>query len=167
MKIKWYHILILALAIFLGWHLGRKNPKIVVETIYDTRIDTITVDSIIYDTDTLILPQGEIDTSAVVGAFYKKKAFDTTIVSNEVKIKFTGSLYENTLRDVVFETQNLRPTQVVTQMKWSVWGGANLGTNLVAPSISIQNNKHQFNIGYNIVGEHKFIFGYKYRLWQN
>lgn len=167
MTIKWYHITILAAAIFLGWHLGSKNPKVVVETIYDTRIDTVTVDSIIYDTDTLILPQGKIDTNAVLEAFYKKKTFDTTIVSNEVTIKFTGNLYENTLRNVVFETQNLRPTQVVTEMKWSIWGGALVGNQVFAPSVDLQYANHKLGVGYNLIGDNQLIFSYKYMLWQN
>lgn len=165
MQIKWYHIILLALAIFLGWHLGHKNPKVVVETIYDTRVDTVQVDSIIYDTDTLVLPQKPIDTNAVVEAFYRKKTFDTTIVSNEVKIKFTGYLYENKLRNVVFETQNLRPTQVVTEMKWSLWGGVSIGNQVFAPSIDLQYANHELGVGYNLLGENQIILSYKYRIW--
>lgn len=167
MVVKWYHILIVAACLFLGWHLGRKNPKVVVETIYDTSVDTLYIDSIVYDTDTLILPPSPIDTNAVVNDYYRKRTVDTTITVNEVKIKFTGSLYENRIKDIQFNVQNLKPTQIVKEMKWSVWGGATLGTNLIAPSISIQNQRHQFNVGYNMIGENRFIFGYKYRLWEN
>lgn len=168
MTIKWYHILALVVAILLGWYLGSSDPEVVVETKYDTRIDTVTIESIVHDTDTLILPPRPIDTNAVVEAFYRKKTFDTTVVSNEVKIKFTGSLYENQLRNVVFETQNLRPTQIVREMTWSFWGGFVVGTNIVAPSISVQRDNHQFGLSYNLVGdEQRFLMSYKYRLWHN
>ena len=73
MQVKWYHILVIALAVFLGWHLGQKKPKVVVDTIYDTRIDTIKVKELIYDTNTLILPQKPIDTNAVVEAFVQER----------------------------------------------------------------------------------------------
>lgn len=167
MQVKWYHILVIALAVFLGWHLGQKNPKVVVDTIYDTRIDTIKVKELIYDTDTLILPQKPIDTNAVVEAFYRKKTIDTTVTVNQVKIKFTGSLYENNLSNLVFETQNLRPTQVVTEMKWSLWGGASVGNQVFAPSLDLQYANHELGVGYNLIGDNQLIFSYKYKIWEN
>ena len=164
MQIKWQHIVLLLVAFIAGWYLSQRKEVVTVKTIYDTRVDTITIDSIVYDTDTLILPQS-IDTAAVVEAFYTKRKIDTTIISNEVKIKFTGSLYENTLRNVVFQTQNLRPTQVVQEMKWSLWGGVNLGNNVFAPSIDLQYANHELGIGYNLLGDNQLLFSYKYRLW--
>lgn len=164
MQIKWQHIVLLLVAFIAGWYLSQRKKVVKVKTIYDTRVDTITIDSIVYDTDTLILPQS-IDTAAVVEAFYTKRKIDTTIISNEVKIKFTGSLYENTLRNVVFQTQNLRPTQVVQEMKWSLWGGVSLGNNVFAPSIDLQYANHELGIGYNLLGDNQLLFSYKYRLW--
>lgn len=164
MQIKWQHIVLLLVAFIAGWYLSQRKGVVTVKTIYDTRVDTITIDSIVYDTDTLILPQS-IDTAAVVEAFYTKRKIDTTIISNEVKIKFTGSLYENTLRNVVFQTQNLRPTQVVQEMKWSLWGGVNLGNNVFAPSIDLQYANHELGVGYNLLGDNQLLFSYKYRLW--
>lgn len=164
MQIKWQHIVLLLVAFIAGWYLSQRKEVVKVKTIYDTRVDTITIDSIVYDTDTLILPQS-IDTAAVVEAFYTKRKIDTTIISNEVKIKFTGSLYENTLRNVVFQTQNLRPTQVVQEMKWSLWGGVSLGNNVFAPSIDLQYANHELGIGYNLLGDNQLLFSYKYRLW--
>lgn len=164
MQIKWQHIVLLLVAFIAGWYLSQRKEVVTVKTIYDTRVDTITIDSIVYDTDTLILPQS-IDTAAVVEAFYTKRKIDTTIISNEVKIKFTGSLYENTLRNVVFQTQNLRPTQVVQEMKWSLWGGVNLGNNVFAPSIDLQYANHELGVGYNLLGDNQLLFSYKYRLW--
>lgn len=165
MTFKWYHIVFLVASVLLGLYLGRKTPKVVVETIYDTRIDTVSVDLIVYNTDTLILPS-EIDTNAVVEAFYSKRKFDTTIVSNEVKIKFTGSLYENTLRNVVFETQNLRPTQLVKELKWSFSVGGTVGVNIFSPTIYSQYENHEFGVGYNLIGEGGFLITYKYKFYE-
>jgi len=158
---KWYHIVLLAASILLGVYLGRKSPKVVVETIYDTKIDTVAISSIVYNTDTIIIPS-KIDTNAVVEAFYSKRKFDTMVVSNEVKIKFTGSLYENTLRNVVFETQNLRPTQVVKELKWRFSAGGTVGLNVFSPTLYAQYDKHEVGVGYNLIGDNGFLLTYKY-----
>ena len=164
MHIKWQHIVLLLVAFIAGWYLSPTKQKVKVETIYNTKVDTVTIKEFVYDTDTLILPQS-IDTLSVVEAFYTQRKIDTTIISNEVKIKFTGSLYENTLRNVVFQTQNLRPTQVVKEMKWSLWGGVSVGNQVFAPSIDLQYANHEVGVGYNLIGENQLLFSYKYRLW--
>lgn len=165
MQIKWQHIVLLLVAFIAGWYLSQRKKVVKVKTIYDTRVDTITIDSIVYDTDTLILPQS-IDTAAVVEAFYTKRKIDTTIISNEVKIKFTGSLYENTLRNVVFQTQNLRPTQVVQEMTWSISGGVTAGRNVLAPTIYSQYANHELGVGYNLIGEGGILLTYKYTFFR-
>ena len=167
MQVKWYHIIVIVACLLLGWHLGSKNPKVVVETIYDTSVDTLYIDSIIYDTDTLVLPPRPIDTNAVVNDYYHKRTIDTTITVNEVKIKFTGSLYENNIRDVQFAVQNLKPTQVVKEMKWSIWGGASLGNQVFAPSVDLQYANHKLGVGYNLIGDNQLIFSYKYKIWES
>lgn len=169
MRVKWYHIAIVV-ALLLGAFLGRKtkggSTVRVVETIHDTIPVPFRIDSLIYVTDTIQLPS-TIDTGAVIEAFYSRRLIDTTVVVNEARIKFTGTLFENNLRNVTFSLQNLRPTQVVVEMKWSLWGGVNIGNEVLAPSISGQYDKHRAGIAYNLIGQNQLIFSYQYMLWQH
>ena len=169
MQVKWSHIFII-IALLLGLFIGRKsktnNTIRIVDTITDTVTNVIRIDSIIYK-DSIVEIPSKIDTQSVIESFYSHRLIDTTIVSNEAKIKFTGTLYENNLRHIDFKIQNLRPTQVVTEMKWSIWAGASIGKEIFLPSVDVQYDKHNVGIGYNLIGANQIVLSYKYQLWQN
>lgn len=163
-KIKWYYI---AIGFFiLGWVLSG-NYKGQTVRIIETRTDTITefvkVDSLIYKTTEVLIPS-KIDTQAVIRDFYNKRSVDTTIVINEAKIKFTGTLFENKLRDVQFNIQNLRPTQIVQEMKYSLSVGGIIGKEVIAPSASIQYDRHQLGASYNLLNG-GLLVNYHFRIW--
>lgn len=169
MQVKWSHILII-IALLLGLFIGRKTKNASTIRVVDTVTDTITreirIDSLIY-VESIVKMPSKIDTQAVIESYYSHRLIDTTIVINEARIKFTGTLYENNLRDVNFKIQNLRPTQIVKEMKWSIWAGANVGREVFAPSVDVQYDKHNVGIGYNLIGQNQITLSYKYQLWQN
>lgn len=167
MQIKWYHILVLALAVILGYYLGYKGNKTIVRTVYQDKPVYSIIDSIIYKTDTLMLPSEPIDTQAVVEDYFTSRSFDTTVVVNEVKLTFGGTVFNNKLHGLDLSVANFRPTQVVEEVKWALLGGTTVGNNIVAPTLEVQYGKHQAGVGYNLVGDNQIFLTYKYRLWQN
>ena len=168
MKVKWSHVLIIA-ALFLGLFIGRKTKSAdtirVIKTVTDTIKQEIRIDSLIYVTSIVKTPS-KIDTQAVIESYYSQRLIDTTIVINEARIKFTGTLYENHLRDVNFTIQNLRPTQIVKEMKWSIFAGASVGREIFAPTVAVQYDKHNIGVGYNLLGDNQIILSYRYLLWE-
>jgi len=169
MKVKWSHILII-ISLLLGLFIGRKTKNASTIRVVDTVTDTITreirIDSLIYVESIVKIPS-KIDTQAVIERYYSQRLIDTTIVINEAKIKFTGTLYENTLRNIDFKIQNLRPTQIVKEMKWSIFAGASVGREIFAPTVDVQYDKHNVGIGYNLIGANQIVLSYKYQLWGN
>jgi len=168
MQIKWYHIAALCVLFFFGGYFHRKgdvNTVRVVETINDTITKVVTIDSIVYRDVEILIPQ-DVDTAAVIEDYFTSRSFDTIIHQNEVKIKFTGSLFENNLQDVRFSVQNTRPTQIVKEMKWGFYVGGVIGNGIAAPTIDAQYDKHMMGVGYNLIGG-GLTFSYKYKLWEN
>jgi len=168
MKVKWSHILII-ISLLLGLFIGRKTKNAdtirVVDTVTDTITREIRIDSLIYVESIVKIPS-KIDTQAVIERYYRQRLIDTTIVINEAKIKFTGTLYENTLRNIDFKIQNLRPTQIVKEMKWSIFAGASVGREILAPTVAVQYDKHNIGVGYNLLGDNQIILSYRYLLWE-
>lgn len=168
MKVKWSHILII-ISLLLGLFIGRKTKNAdtirVVDTVTDTITREIRIDSLIYVESIVKIPS-KIDTQAVIERYYSQRLIDTTIVINEAKIKFTGTLYENTLRNIDFKIQNLRPTQIVTEMKWSIFAGASVGREMFGPTVAVQYDKHNIGVGYNLLGDNQIILSYRYLLWE-
>jgi len=167
MQVKWSHVLIIVALIF-GLFIGRKTKTAdtirLVETVTDTITQEIRIDSLIY-VKTFIKIPSKIDTQAVIKSYYSQRLIDSTIVINDVKIKFTGTLYENNFRDVNFTIQNLRPTQIVKEMKWSIFAGASVGREIFAPTVAVQYDKHNIGVGYNLLGDNQIILSYQYILW--
>lgn len=163
--IKWYHIALIFLV--LGFIAGRRVYNGSSVRVIETRTDTITqvvkVDSLIYVTERIELPS-TIDTNAVIQAFYSERLVDTTIVVNEAKIKFTGTLLENNLRNVNFSIQNLRPTQIVQEMKYSLSVGGVVGKEIIAPSVMLDIDNHKIGLGYNFLNG-GLLVNYHYRIW--
>lgn len=166
MHIKWYHIVITFLLLGLGYYLGSNNAEVVTKVVYEDKPVPYRVDSIIYKTDTLRLPQDPIDTNAVVTDYFRDRYFDTTVTVNEVKLKVEGSIFENRLQGLDFNVSNLRPIEIHTIPKWEISGGAVIGNNLFAPSIYSQYANHELGLGYNIVGEQGLVLSYKYTFWR-
>lgn len=162
--IKWYHILIVIASFALGWYLAQKEPVVKIE--YKDKPVPYKVDSIVYQTDTLKLPPDPIDTNAVVADYYRDRAFDTTIVVNEVKLNVGGSVFENRLQGLNFDIANLRPTKIEVIPTWEISGGAIIGTDLFAPSIYTGYKNHEFGVGYNVMGEQGIIVSYKYTFFR-
>lgn len=163
-------ILIVLGAIVASFFLGRRNREVkqveVVKTITDTIKQTIKVDSLVYVTNTLHIP-AKVDTNAVIQDYFTRKHISFSDTINEVKIKFTGNLFQNDLSDIKLDVTNYRPTQILREKKNGIWGGVSVGSNVIAPSVGVQVDKHLFGLSYNLISENRIIIDYKYRLWQN
>lgn len=170
MQVRISTILIILGAIVASFFLGRCNREIkkveVIKTVTDTITQTIKVDSLVYVTNTLHIPT-KIDTNAVINDYFTKKHISFSDTINEVKIKFTGNLFQNDLSDIKLTVQNNRPTQIVRELNNGIWGGVSIGADIIAPSVAVQVDKHLFGLSYNLISENRLIIDYKYRLWQN
>ena len=170
MQVRISTILIVLGAVITSFFLGRCNREVkqveVVKTITDTITQTIKVDSLVYVTNTLHIP-ANVDTNAVIQDYFTKKQISFSDTVNEVKIKFTGNLFQNNLSDVKLDVTNYRPTQILREKKNGLWGGVSIGADIIAPSVSVQVDKHMVGLSYNLISENRIIIDYKYRLWQN
>lgn len=170
MQIRISTILIVLGAILSSFFVGRCNREVkeieVIKTVTDTITETIKVDSLVYVTNTLRIP-AKVDTNAVIQDYFTKKEISFSDTINEVKIKFTGNLFKNDLSDIKLSVKNYRPTQIVRERKNGLWGGVSLGAEIIAPSVSVQIDKHMVGLSYNLISENRIIVDYKYRLWQN
>lgn len=164
MTIKWYHILTLSLAVLIGFFMGRKEP--IIETVYNDVPVEVYIDSISYVHDTLIVPSEPIDTGAIIEDYFTKKSFDTTIVVNEVRLNLGGDIYQNNLRGLNIVTSNLRPTQVVKEIKWTLSAGATLGPSVFSPTLFAGYDRHELGVGYNLIGQQGLVFTYKYDFFE-
>jgi len=157
--------LIFASAFYLGMHHERGNwesiePDVLIDTTYITEIQ--------YDTDTLLIPPGPVDTGRVVEEYFKRKTFDTTIVAvtpnSELKIKFTGSLYQNNLSDVVLQTSSGFSRPELKPKNWSVSMGAIAGLETFMPLAGIKYKRHELMVGRNLLQQNGWYIGYKMTL---
>ena len=170
MQVRISTILIVLGTVIASFFLGRCNREVkqveVVKTITDTITQTIKVDSLVYVTNTLHIP-AKVDTNAVIQDYFTKKQISFSDTVNEVKIKFTGNLFQNNLSDIKLDVTNYRPTQILREKKNGLWGGVSIGADIIAPSVSVQVDKHMVGLSYNLISENRIIIDYKYRLWQN
>lgn len=163
MNIKLHHILFLLIAAAIGFYLGKGQKEIQIKNIRDEVPVTVYLDSIEYKTDTVVLPQGPIDSASVVADYYQNRSFDTTVVVNEISLNLSGGVYQNRLRDLEFTAINFRPTKVYREYKWNVSAGLIAGPSIVAPTLSTGYKNHDFGVGYNLTGQQGLIFSYRYK----
>ena len=163
--IKWYHIVIAVIVFLLGIHVGSDSGDEVIKTVYQDVPVPYRVDSIIYQKDTLILPNEAIDTNAVVEEYFRRRTFDTNFVVNEVELSVGGTVFENELKNLDFSISNLRATEIYKQPKWTLSGGAVAGRNVFAPTISTQFANHEVGLGYNLIGDGGVLLSYKYTFY--
>lgn len=153
------------ITLLIGIYIGSQNSDEIVKTVYEDKPVPYKVDSIVYKTDTLILPNEAIDTNAVIEEYFRKRTFDTNFVVNEVELSVGGTVFENKLKNLDFSISNLRATEVYKQPKWSLSGGAVAGNNIFAPTIYSQFANHEIGVGYNLISEGGFILSYKYTFY--
>lgn len=110
------------------------------------------------------IPPAPIDSAAVVEAYYTHRPFYFEDTVQNVKIRFTGTLYENTLNTPRLMVQDLRPREVVEQMRWSGWIGGRIGPRRAEVSLAVAYQKNMFEVNYDAIGS-TWSIGYKRRLF--
>lgn len=106
----------------------------------------------------------EIDSAAVVKAYYTKRPFYFEDTVQEVKIKFTGTLFENSLTAPRLVVQDLRPQEVAERLSWSGWVGGYVGRETAAVTLAVQYERNMFEVSYNALNS-SFLIGYKRKIW--
>jgi len=167
MKINIISIILIVLSFIGGYYYCNTTiePIRLIETTTDSIPYPIYLDSIVY-VDSIVTIPSNIDTGAILQAYFTKRSFDTTIVVNEVRLKFTGNLLENTLQQPKFIVSNLRPTQIVEKLNRSIMIGGILGIDVFSPTIDYQFNNHVVGVGYNLLSDNRFLISYKYKLFK-
>jgi len=162
-------IAILLVLVFSGYYFWSKS-KIhdVIEPVKYKSVDTITVDSLIYIRDTVIIPPGEIDTSEIIRKYFSSRDIDTTVVNvydkHEIKIRFTGNLYENSLRNVTFSTESVFLEPKIKPKIWALSAGIILGPEMAMPVIAVRRKRSEIILGKNFINQSGVFIGYKHDL---
>ena len=138
-------------------------------TVVDTTIyvsTPSTPDTTIIDTVEVPVNLTYEDSMSIFKKFYTRKKVEKTIVTdNEVKIKFTGEMFQNNLSNIQFDVVNYRATnqEFYSHNNNNIYAGLLVSKDLIAPTISYTHKKLMFTTGYNL-NNSSFIFGAKYNL---
>lgn len=163
-------IAIVAVLIALGFFFWPRSKNIGPPDIIEhTAVDTVKIDSLIYIRDTVIIPPGPIDTSEIIRKYFSSREIDTTVVNvsdkHEIKIRFTGNLYENSLTNVRFFTESVYLEPKIKPKVWAVSAGVIFGPDMAMPTISVRRKRSEIIIGKNFINQAGIYVGYSYDLF--
>jgi len=160
---------LLVLSFFTGrWTAPQPSVVQVSEVVIDTVHTTSTEETEVIKTVYVPIPQ-DVDTIAVLQAYYAQKSFVFAYDSNQVKIEGKGIVSMNALDSIRLSVVNYRPTQILRpEYQNALSGGIIAGQGIMAPMIDYRRKNWHFGIGYNLLpnnGSVMFSAKYRFKSW--